>query len=71
MPIPNRREDLKSFGYEFLDKAFCSGCDQAIEWWSTPNRKKMPFEVIVVDDRDWLVPHWNTCPVADRFRSRE
>ena len=70
MPIPHRRNDLQSFGYVFQDRAYCSGCDAPIEWWSTPKGKKMPFDVTESETGDVLLPHWDSCPVADRFRRK-
>lgn len=68
MPIPNRRDDLQSFGYSFLNLSHCSGCNAQIEWWSTPRGKKMPFNVVKSGENEFLEPHWGTCPVADKFR---
>lgn len=75
MPIPNRRNDLQSFGYSFLNLSSCSGCGAEIEWWNTPRGRKMPFDVKPAnmdseDSAEILEPHWGTCPVADRFRGK-
>jgi len=71
MPIPNRRDDLTSFGYSFLNLSHCSGCNAPIEWWNTPKGKKMPFDVRTTAGVEALEPHWGNCRVADRFRSRQ
>jgi len=73
MPIPNRRDDLQSFGYSFLNKARCSGCGAEIEWWRTAKGAKMPFDVVISglnDEEECLTPHWSTCPKADQFRRK-
>lgn len=70
MPIPNRRDDLQSFGYSFSNLSRCRGCNAEIEWWSTPAGNKMPFTVTRADGVDVLIPHWSNCPKADQFRKK-
>src|SRR5215469_9584655 len=48
--IPTRREDLLAMGYVFDNEATCRGCFSPIEWWITPNGKKMPMSVVEVKD---------------------
>src|SRR5215468_1833811 len=45
MPLPEKREALVALGYVFDNEARCRGCGAAIEWWITPNGKKMPMTV--------------------------
>lgn len=78
MAIPEKREDLIALGYEFNGDGECRGCGEPIEWWITPNDKKMPVTVKEVRDeskgafapveRYIRVPHWKECPNADDFR---
>jgi hypothetical protein len=80
MPIPEKREDLVAMGYVFDNEGRCRGCGAAIEWWITPNGKKMPMSVKDVKDesksfpqpvlRTIRVPHWSDCPNAEDFRTR-
>ena len=78
MAIPEKREDLISAGYEFSGESRCRGCHEYIEWWITPNDKRMPMSVKDVKDESKAfpqpilytirVPHWQVCPHADDFR---
>jgi hypothetical protein len=56
-------EELTAAGYEFVNAARCRGpnCGAMIEWWTTPNGKKMPL------DPDTMGPHWATCPDQKHF----
>jgi hypothetical protein len=60
MPFPRIFDDLVSFGYKFLDHAVCRDCGEEIEWWQTPNNKKMPINH---KDRgsDPVEVHFETC----------
>ena len=77
MAIPEKREDLVAMGYVFDNEAFCRGCGAPIEWWITPNGKKMPMSVLEVHKTESAVspvvgyrrvPHWSDCPNAKDFR---
>jgi hypothetical protein len=82
MAIPEKREDLVSMGYVFDNEGNCRGCGAAIEWWITPNGKKMPMSVLELNKQGDIVfegtlgprtefvrrPHWSDCPNADDFR---
>lgn len=63
MSFPKTEEELEAAGYKFLNAARCRGCNASIEWWETPNGKKMPMN----DDYE---PHWATCPSAPDFRKK-
>jgi len=77
MPIPNRRDDLQSFGYSYSNTARCGsgvpgkGCNAVIEWWLTPSGKKMPFTITMSGENEVLEPHWSSCPKADSFRRKK
>lgn len=62
MAFPKTEEELAKAGYEFENKAKCSGCGADIEWWLTPRQKHMPL------DAGTMEPHWSTCPKAEDFR---
>ena len=78
MPLPTKREDLIAMGYEFTGEGKCRGCGEYIEWWITPNDKRMPMSVVEVKDESKVfpqpilrvdrVPHWGVCPNAADFR---
>jgi len=62
MAFPSTIEELRKAGYRFDGESDCKGCGVAIEWWITPNGKKMPV------DHGTAMPHWKTCPQAELFR---
>jgi len=78
MPLPTKREDLISAGYEFDNEGRCRRCGALVEWWITPNGKRMPMSVKEVRERDspiapikeyQRIPHWADCPNAKDFKS--
>ena len=77
MAIPDNSNELKRAGYEYSNDATCRGCGARIEWWITPNDKKMPLSTKVVgtlaegNRREVLEPHWAVCPNADDFRRKK
>lgn len=80
MPLPTKKEDLEAMGYVFDNEAHCRGCGEPIEWWITPNDKKMPMSVVAVKDeskafpqpiiRTERLPHWGLCSRAADFRKK-
>jgi len=62
MPFPQTLDELRSQGYKFEGESQCRGCGVDIEWWITPNNKKMPC------DYGTATPHWTTCPERDQFK---
>jgi hypothetical protein len=68
MAFPKTFAELKAAGYRFDNHAHCRGCKEPIEWWLTPNGKKLPFQLMANDDSP-AVPHWAYCPNAEDFRS--
>jgi hypothetical protein len=56
--------ELNAAGYELDSVSKCWGkdCGQTIEWWVTPNGKKMPI------DPETKKPHFGTCPNLKEFR---
>ena len=65
MPFPKTLDELTAAGYRFEGHAHCAGCGALIEWWITPNNKRMPMDV--TDGRK-AEAHWATCPKAAQFR---
>ena len=39
----------------------------SIEWWTTPNGKKIPMNSMERSE-DEAIAHWTTCVEADTFR---
>lgn len=76
MPLPETRKELEAKGYEFLEDGTCRGCGELIEWFLTPNGKRMPVSRKIVGSlaegnrREILESHFASCPDADRFRKR-
>lgn len=52
MALPTSKSGLEAAGYMFDNEANCKGCGALIEWWITPNGKKMPMNVKEVRERD-------------------
>lgn len=55
----------------------CKGCGREIEWVTTSAGAQMPVDpdpvtVVLKDGRvvRGQMPHWVTCPAADRFKKR-
>jgi len=80
MALPNTKEGLEAAGYVYDNDGWCRGCKEPIEWWVSPNDKKMPFSVVQVKDttkafpqpvlRVERVPHHALCPNRDDFRRK-
>jgi len=62
--IPKTEAELLAAGYRLAGTAHCKGCKALIEWWLTPNGKRMPL------DKTTFEPHFSTCPKADQFRKK-
>lgn len=71
MAFPRTRDELIAAGYNFEDHARCKGvnCRQEIEYWTTKNGKRMPFDLMPQGDSK-AITHFTTCPDAEEFRSR-
>lgn len=65
MRFPRTPEEMVARGYQYDNDNVCRGCGADIEWWITPNGKKLPVNVGTAE------PHWSTCPDADRFRKEK
>lgn len=67
MPFPETTAELFNAGYRFLRERPCKLCGKSIELWQTPLQRTMPIER-AADQK--VIPHWSTCPHADKFRKR-
>lgn len=72
MPFPKTRDELIEGGYRFDNHSHCTGatCKAEIEWWISPNQKKMPFD-LMPESSSPAVPHWGTCPDRDDFKRKK
>ncbi len=58
---------LIAAGYERSNYSRCSGCRDAIEWWVTPKKERIPMNPMT-DNDSAAVSHFATCPNVDQFR---
>lgn len=65
--MPKTRNELLQQGYVHVNNATCSGCHKAIEWWSTPNAKRAPYDPMPELDSP-AVSHFATCVRRSDFR---
>jgi len=56
MPQPQTKEEWEAAGYVFDNEAKCRFCGALIEWWISPNDKKMPMSVIEKKDETKTFP---------------
>jgi hypothetical protein len=79
MAVPDTFAELMAAGYIHTGNSRCGGCHARLEWFITPNNRRMPFsakQTVVVGERSFYVrksdtkyePHWASCPMAHRFR---
>lgn len=67
MPFPKTRDELVAAGYSYDNDATCKGCGDAIEWWTTPNGRKMPMNEMR-SGADRALAHFSSCSDAPLFR---
>lgn len=58
MQIPTERNALERAGYHSAGKSKCKRCGAPLEWFQTPNNRKMPFEERAPGR---LEPHFSFC----------
>jgi hypothetical protein len=62
---PSTAADFVAAGYTYINTTRCKAakCGAEIEWWRTPNGKKLALDPVTFE------PHyWSTCPSPDEFR---
>jgi hypothetical protein len=71
MPLPQTRDEMVERGYKFQEHGTCRGdnCKASIEWWVTPNGKKIPYD-LMPEGTSKAQAHWTSCPDADDFGSK-
>jgi hypothetical protein len=70
MKFPATKEELEAAGYLFDNDAKCRACGADMEWWITPNGKKMPMVVKEIRPGGLMTPvqklvrdpHFADCP---------
>jgi hypothetical protein len=60
VPFPVTRDGLVAGGYRFENHARCKSCGQEIEWWRTPNERKMPVN-LMQDGHSEVKVHFEDC----------
>jgi hypothetical protein len=65
---PTKRT-IEESGYTFSNKGQCIGCHAPIDWYWTPDGKKMPMDPMNDQDSP-AISHFATCPEAGRFRKK-
>jgi ribonuclease HI len=62
-PFPATVEAAKAAGYTMRHEGVvCRGCPAIIDFWTTPNDKKIPV------NHGTFSPHWISCPASEQFR---
>jgi hypothetical protein len=69
MSFPETRELMQEAGYKRLYYTRCRGCRGPMEWWVTPNQKRIPMNPMAWPHSP-AVSHFATCPKADDFRKQ-
>jgi hypothetical protein len=67
MPFPKTYDELIHGGYVYSGQARCKDCNERIEWWITPEKHAMPFDLII-DPSVPVSPHLATCSHVEQFR---
>jgi len=65
---PNTRAGLIAKGFQFTGNNTCRDCGGAIEWWTTPARKKAPYDPMQFAE-SFARSHFATCPAAAARRA--
>lgn len=71
MAFPQTVNELNEAGYKYSNHSHCRGCGGLIQWWTTPNGKKIPLEVIRRRGESTMQSHFSSCPKASNFRRQE
>lgn len=67
MAFPRTRDGLVEAGYKYENHARCKGCGEEIEWWTTPNGRKIPMNHMQAPHSHALA-HFSSCREAPLFR---
>jgi hypothetical protein len=67
--LPNTHQSLVAAGYTFSSKGQCRKCPALIQWYTTPAKKWMPFDMPNADGE--FENHWATCPAREAFKKKK
>lgn len=65
-PLPKTRGGLAAAGYKYSTKGKCRKCPATVQWFVTPSKAWMPFDMPDVNGE--FENHWATCPAAKDFK---
>jgi hypothetical protein len=69
MSFPKNRREMVAQGYTPAGRDRCRSCPVVIEFWMTPQQKRIPMNVMPTDDSQ-AVSHYATCKEPERFRRK-
>lgn len=69
MPFPKNADEMWAAGYTFLDHGQCEGCDQAIEFWLTPGKRRISVNPMPTEEAKARL-HLQRCGQAERLRRK-
>jgi hypothetical protein len=69
MSFPKNRTEMLAQGYTPAGRDRCRSCAVTIEFWITPQRKRIPMNVMPTPSSQ-AVSHYATCPEPERFRRK-
>jgi hypothetical protein len=69
MPFPATRKEMEEQGYRCKSYTRCRGCNDSMEFWSTPKGGSIPMNPMPYADSP-AVSHYVNCPKAKAFRKR-
>jgi hypothetical protein len=67
MRFPGTRAEMQLAGYSLNEYTRCRGCKRLMEFWNTPNGKRVPMNPMP-EPQSAAVSHFSDCPEAQQFR---
>jgi len=67
MPFLGTLAQMIAEGYRRSSYTKCRGCSRPMEWWLTPNKKRIPMDPMDLPDSP-AISHFATCPESSRFK---
>lgn len=69
MSFPRTRAEMETAGYSLNEYTRCKGCMRLMEFWNTPDGKRIPMDPMDQPESA-ATSHFATCPEAHRFRRK-